>query len=150
MSKKKRKEVDAESYLKSTGVAFEIEHHDKPVSYTFKTNKGKISTTEEEILNALKEQSERTDDNISCEPEDLQGWSIIHATDEKGKSRPFCIMRSLPGLANHPHKLHEICSDDQEIRDLLIKEVYNLNPFKIKLHRLKFRIRRFLKGIFKK
>ncbi len=109
------------------------------VQYTFKTSRGTVRITPNDILVALKEQSEKDyDDDIQPPNEDLQGWEIIHATDERGVSHPLFLMRKLPCGSHPPHGLFK--RDDDAMGDIILKKVYNLSESKIKWIRFKNRV----------
>lgn len=110
----------------------------REIEYTFKTPRGTVRVTPNDILVALKEQSEKEYDDIQPPNEDLQGWEIIHATDEKGVSHPLFLMRKLPGGSYPPHGLFK--RDDDAMGDIILKKVYNLSESKIKWIRFKNRI----------
>ena len=111
------------------------------IKYTFKTPHGNVNVSYNDILVALKEQSEREYDDIQSPSEDLQGWEIIHATDEHGVSHPLFLMRRLPNGIYPPYGLFK--RDDDIIGDIVLKKVYNLSEFKIKWIRFKNKIRKW-------
>ena len=115
------------------------------VVYEFKTTSGVVNITPDDIIAALKEQSEQSDYENHIHEEDLQGWSIINATDEEGKSRPLFLIRTLPNQ-NHPpySKFH---FDDENMRALIYKNIYRLTPVKIFWIRLKLKMRNYLKKL---
>lgn len=108
------------------------------IEYTFKTPRGTVRITPNDILVALKEQSEKECDDIQPPDEDLQGWEIIHATDEQGVSHPLFLMRKLPCGAHPPHGLFK--RDDDAMGDIILKKVYNLSESKIKWIRFKNKV----------
>ena len=114
------------------------------IEYTFKTSQGNVRVTPNDILVALKEQSEKEYEDIQPPDEDLQGWEIIHATDERGVSHPLFLMRKLPSGAHPPHSLFK--RDDDAIGDIILKKVYNLSESKIKWIRFKNRIYKWFNG----
>lgn len=114
------------------------------IEYTFKTPQGNVRVTPNDILVALKEQSEKEYEDIQPPDEDLQGWEIIHATDERGVPHPLFLMRKLPCGAHPPHSLFK--RDDDAIGDIILKKVYNLSESKIKWIRFKNRIYKWFNG----
>lgn len=115
-----------------------ISKTDSKTEYTFKTPQGIVRVTPNDILVALKEQSEKEYEDIQPPDEDLQGWEIIHATDERGVPHPLFLMRKLPCGAHPPYSLFK--RDDDAIGDIILKKVYNLSESKIKWIRFKNRI----------
>ncbi|MFA5754441.1 MAG: hypothetical protein WC905_03770 [Patescibacteria group bacterium] len=115
------------------------------VVYKFKTTSGVVNVTPDDIIAALKEQSEQSDYENYIHEEDLQGWSIINATDEEGKSRPLFLIRTLPNQNYPPYsKFH---FDDENMRALIYKNIYRLTPVKIFWIRLKLKMRNYLKKL---
>ena len=116
------------------------------VSYEFKTTSGVVNITPDDIVTALKEQAEQSDHETHTCEEDLQGWSIINATDEEGKSRPLFLIRTIPGQ-NYP-SYSKFQSDDEKMQALIYRNIYRLTPIKIFWIRLKLKTRNYMKRLF--
>jgi hypothetical protein len=100
------------------------------VEYKFRTERGIMRISPSEIMKILAEVSERNNSEIVPPEEDLQGWDIINATDEDGKSHPFFLMRTLPFATSFNYKKFK--KDDDNIVDLLLRDVYKVTPSRIK------------------
>ena len=116
------------------------------VVYEFKTTSGVVNITPDDIITALKEQAEQSDYENHTWEEDLQGWSIINATDEEGKSRPLFLIRTIP-IQNYP-SYSKFQLDDENMRALIYKNIYRLTPVKIFWIRLKLKTRNYMKRLF--
>lgn len=115
--------------------------------YSIHTIHGQMKIKSSDIINALKScAAEDVEDDII--DEDLKGWEIVYASDEFGKSRPLFLMRVLPS-ANYPVSHNNSTVDDSIMADLILKDVYKLTPFKIKTIKIKYKIMKWLKKIFK-
>jgi hypothetical protein len=109
------------------------------IVYTFNSVHGKVIVEAADITKALEEQSAKEYDAMD-HTEDLMGWSLIHATDENGKSRPFCIMRTLPGN-NVPLPYNKVALDDKAMGELIMSEIYKLTKRKLWWLRFKHKIK---------
>jgi hypothetical protein len=108
------------------------------VAYKFKTSQGTMSIKPSDIMEALEEQAKLEEFDLQPPEEDLQGWSIMYACDEAGKSRPLLLMRILPGPSKSiPY--YKVEKDDEKMGDIIMRHVYKLSPAKIKW--IKFRMK---------
>lgn len=118
------------------------------VEYTFKTSHGGVRVKPSDIITALNELSSQPEPDNICPPEeDLQGWSIINAMDEEGKSRPLFLMRVLPNNNHPPYGVFH--NDDETMRSIILENVYKLTPAKIKWIKFKTKMRNIFEGMFK-
>jgi len=121
---------------------------DGETKYKIKAGLRQFEVSPAEILSALYEQAENEDEHPDeVLKEDLCGWSLIHATDEQGKSRPFCIMRSLPG--HYQGKYCDVRGDDENMASIIIEDVYKLTKRRIKWMRAKKKWTHILRRFFK-
>ncbi len=114
------------------------------IKYEFKTSHGKMWVNPGDIISALVEQSNNECTDITPPDEDLQGWSIMNGTDENGVSRPLFLMRILPG-PSVPIAYNYVAGDDYNMRNIILREIYKLTPFKIWIKQLKRRMMNFFK-----
>ena len=115
------------------------------VRYTFNTTHGKMWVSPGDIMHALEEQSNLENEELLPPEEDLQGWALIHGTDELGATRPLLLMRMLP-VGGPPKPYTEFRGDDIAMQDIILKGIYKLTPMKIRWLRFKKRI----KNIFRR
>lgn len=99
--------------------------------YLVTTANGVMRVKPSDIIEVLKEHAKEDYTEILPPEEDLRGWSIINATDEKGVSRPLFIIRSLPGYRGHS-SYQEFERDDKTMSEIILHDVYKLTPFRIK------------------
>ena len=126
---------------------WELESHRLPsrpdsgeVSYKFTTEHGVMHVKPSDIIAALEEQATSEETEITAPEADLQGWGVIHATDEMGTSRPLLLMRVLPAPAfSRPYD--EVRGDDRAMEEIILREVYKLTPRKIKWLQFKARMK---------
>jgi hypothetical protein len=104
--------------------------------------------TSRDIVAALEEQANSKDDVITPPHEDLQGWGVIHATDENGCSRPLLLMRVLPA-PTLSKSYSNVRDDDRAMEDIILTEVYKLTPRRIKWLQFKAKARNVFLRIFK-
>ena len=121
----------------------------KETKYVIRNGLQKYEVSPGEILSALHEQATKGDsDPEEVLNEDLCGWSLIHATDESGVTRPFCIMRSLP--VQYPGKYNDIRIDDDNMANIIMEQVYKLSKRRVRWLYFKKRIKDFITKIFPK
>lgn len=118
-------------------------------TYTIKTNNGKMYIKPSDIMQALEEQANTTNEDITPPEEDLSGWGVVYATDENGKSRPAFLMRVLPAMSQ-PQAYYKVAQDDKNMQDIILRKIYNLTPSRIKWIRFKKYIKDSIKKLIKK
>lgn len=118
------------------------------VVYQFVTEHGIMRISPSEILKVLKEMSNQKYTEVLPPEEDLQGWEIINATDEDGKSHPLFLMRALPACTNFNYTKY--IKDDSVMADLILREVYKVTPSKIKWIKFKLWISGFIQKLYRR
>jgi len=119
------------------------------VEYKFKTEKGIMRVKPSDILKALEENSNRDNSELLPPEEDLQGWDIISATDESGKSHPLFLMRSIPSSISC-FNYSKFRGDDDDMAEIILTDVYKLTPIRVKWIQIKNKIRKFINRLFKR
>jgi hypothetical protein len=126
------------------------EYLDAEIEYVFNTKNGKVRVNPSDILRALKALSESSVNEAEILPpeEDLTGWDIINATDEEGKSHPFFLMRTLPTSPNFNYSRYK--SDDDNMVNRLLQDIYKVTPIKIKWIKFKSWVRSMINRYYRR